>query len=105
MQITEIPDWWVIVQIPYGYKVFASWNASGLSGDRWRLNSGIKHVTSDPEFYYFHGYSGSVYQCNRLGYGVSSVWTGSVLDGMVDASGGMMEVLGDDRDWTELNVR
>ena len=49
------PDGWMIVKItgtnPH-YRVFGSWRGGYLSGDSWRMNSGIISVKEDGENYY-----------------------------------------------------
>jgi len=58
------PDNWLLFKLPKnaGYKVLGGW----WSGGRWRFNSGVTRITMDKDFYYFHGYSGSVYKCQRM---------------------------------------
>lgn len=71
------PDSWVVLKIkpspgaaPF-YKVLAGWRGGYLSGDSWRMNSGITGVTKDGNFYIFHGCSGSDYRCHETAYGLS----------------------------------
>jgi|TARA_Y100000310_G_C20704127_1_gene833247 hypothetical protein len=65
------PDNWVIIEINDGcssyYKVLAGWSGGYLDGDSWRMNSGITKVTEEENHYLFHGFSGSVYKCNKGG--------------------------------------
>jgi hypothetical protein len=83
----EIPDRWCIINIikdgdePIN-KVFASWYGGYLGGDYWRINSGIVNVTEDDTQYFFHGESGSIYQCNKETYGTTS-YGQSVLNGFI----------------------
>lgn len=76
------PDEWVLVKIsgpdPH-YRVFGSWRGGYLSGDSWRMNSGVTSVEKKGDYYLFHGKSGSVYKCHRKFYGVSSPYNESVL--------------------------
>lgn len=72
-----IPDKWLILEItpddestPY-LRVFGTWAGGYLSGDSWRINSGVTEITQDDDYYYFHGASGSVYNCHKSGYGVA----------------------------------
>jgi hypothetical protein len=75
--MTYTPDRWVLIKFSTpdwnGYKVLAGWNGSYLEGRRWKLNSGITKVEEDNLFYYFHGYSGSVYRCDKFSYGFNSI--------------------------------
>lgn len=71
------PDGWVLLKYSEDsgevtYSVFGSWSGGYLDGDSWRRNSGIESYTEDEDFYYFKGYSGSVYVCIKGGGRVSS---------------------------------
>ena len=63
------PDNWVIVKIAHPdeviYKILGGWSGGYLDGDSWRLNSGITKVEEDGDYFIFHGYSGSAYQCHK----------------------------------------
>lgn len=89
--ISEIPSRWVVVKIdnnsdkPF-YKVFATWAGGYTSSDRWKLNSGIKSVETDENYYYFIGHSGSCYKCHKNGYGVTASYNQGVLDNIVENS-------------------
>jgi hypothetical protein len=92
------PDQWQIVKItgtdPH-YRVFGSWSGGYLDGDSWRLNSGITSVSEDDEWFYFYGYTGSVYQCRKESYGVRSAYNAAIIKDYCDKSGGKMEILED----------
>ena len=66
---TYYPDTWVIIKFTSPenttYKVFGGWYGGYAKGDSWQLNSGIDYVKVDDNSYYFHGFSGSVYDCNK----------------------------------------
>lgn len=68
------PDNWVVFKTERDgdviYKVLAGWSGGYLDSDSWRINSGIEKVTEDDHYIYFHGSSGSVYQCNKNSYGL-----------------------------------
>jgi hypothetical protein len=104
--ITETPDNWVILKIENGdeplYKVFASWIGGYLNGDSWKLNSGIKTIEEDEDNYYFIGFSGSAYQCNKKGYGVASNFSLSVLDNLIEKTNGKITKM-ENQDWSKLN--
>lgn len=78
------PDAWVVLEITNPEtnetvnKLFAGWRGGYIHGDSWRLNSGIVRVEETPEYFDFHGYSGSVYQCIKSRYGMTG-YMGSVL--------------------------
>ena len=68
-----IPDNWVVVKIntkiPH-YRVVAGWSGGYASGSSWRVNSGITKVTKDKDYFFFHGATGSCYQCHKDTYAV-----------------------------------
>ena len=70
------PDRWLVVKIQKSeetiYKLFGSWGGGYTYGESWRMNSGITSITEDERYYYFHGNSGSCYQCNKEMYGSTS---------------------------------
>jgi len=101
-KISETPNKWVILGLPDNhYKVYGTWAGGYLDGDRWKLNSGIKEVEQDDDFYYFIGYSGSCYKCDKKGYGVMTSFGHDVLDKMIGLAKGQVEVLDDVDDWAE----
>lgn len=63
------PHSWVVLSINFEgkkyFKVLGGWSGGYLDGDYWRMNSGITHMEEDEDYYYFHGYSGSVYKCRK----------------------------------------
>lgn len=76
------PEEWCLVQITNNdphYRVFGSWRGGYITGDSWKLNSGITSVEEDEEFYYFKGYSGSVYRCHKERYGIRSPYNSGIL--------------------------
>lgn len=81
---TYIPDAWVVLQITNPEtnetidKVFAGWRGGYITGDSWKLNSGNKQVIEYPEYFEFHGYSGSVYKCIKSRHGMTG-YMGSLL--------------------------
>ena len=74
------PDNWVVIKFTqqvksgntgYGrtekvfYKVLGGWSGGYLSGDSWRLNSGIVEVQETVDSFIFIGNSGSRYICDK----------------------------------------
>jgi hypothetical protein len=110
--ISEIPDKWMVVKIDNNldksfYKVFATWVGGYryLNGDRWKLNSGIKSVESDNDYYYFIGYSGSCYKCHKKAYGIGTSYGEEVLHSMIENASKInitMSILSEDTEWKEL---
>jgi len=66
------------------YKVFATWAGGYLDGDRWKLNSGIRSVKQDGDYYLFEGFSGSWYKCHKSSYGVMTLYGQGVLNSLID---------------------
>ena len=68
VEMTE-PDYWVIVHIKSEYeeldKVLGGWSGGYLDGDAWQINSGIESIEDDEDYWYFHGFSGSIYKCHK----------------------------------------
>lgn len=89
--VSEIPDGWIVIKmepivgVPY-YKLFASWNGAYLSGDQWKMNSGISKVVEDEDHYYIFGFSGSCYKCNRHTYGKLTAYTHGILTNIISNS-------------------
>ena len=105
------PDYWKVVRITSTegevlYKVFATWCGGYLSGDSWKLNSGIKKVTIIDNHIIFEGYSGSKYKVvnNERSYR-TTMYSQSVLESMmkkIELLGGRIEELPFDTDWENL---
>jgi hypothetical protein len=90
----QIPDRWVVIKIndtTTQYKVFATWYGEYVSSDRWRMNSGIVSIDEDNDFYYFKGYSNSIYKCDKKKYG-TSFWTAGVLNGIIDEAKNKLDI-------------
>ena len=107
--ISERPEKWVVLKITnkdgIHYKIFGTWAGGYLDGDRWRLNSGISSIEEDENHYYFYGYSGSCYMCNKNDYGVATTYSKSVLDEFQIKAlekDTKIEVMGEDTDWLTL---
>lgn len=84
-----IPDRWVVLEFTspqYGTirKVFGGWYGGYLSGDSWRLNSGITREEVVDGILVFHGNSGSEYACHPDGYGLSAYMEGVLSSYMRD---------------------
>lgn len=90
------PDGWVLVKItgtdPH-YRVFGSWIGGYAQSDSWRLNSGITDVEEDDKYYYFKGFSGSCYKCNKSTYGELAMYNSGVINDYCNVSGGTMSII------------
>ena len=64
-------DNWVVLKFsgndPH-YRVLAGYSGGYITGNSWRLNSGITKVEEDEAFFCFHSSSGSRYRCNKDSY-------------------------------------
>jgi len=107
--ITETPERWSIVKITSEgktyYKVFGSWRGGYLSGDSWRMNSGIVKVEEDEESFYFLGESGSKYKCGKDLYGTASSYTEGILYTIKDKApkaNAILEIMSEETDWINL---
>lgn len=70
------PDNWVVAKLnvkddptqPTDYRVICGWSGGYLSGNYWRINSGIVSVEEDDQYFYFIGATKSVYKCHKESY-------------------------------------
>ena len=79
------PHRWLLVEQGDIHKVFASFDGGYLDGNSWRLNSGIKDVVIDGDYFLFHGFSGSVYKCHKEAYGTTGYGSMVLADLMAKA--------------------
>ena len=87
------PHAWVIAKIRREdeepeYRVLAGWYGGYLTGDSWRINSGIVRIVREGDFYAFYGESGSCYRCHKGTYKMSSM-TASAFEMLSKATPGM----------------
>lgn len=88
MKNVQIPYQWVLLKLPNNfYKIFAIWQGGYLNAFNWRINSGIKSVEQDKIYYYFHGYSGSIYECKKESYGINSLEANIFLNKIISETG------------------
>jgi hypothetical protein len=99
--MTYNPDNWVVIKIKSAdphYRILAGWSGGYLSGDSWKLNSGITRVEEDDHYFYFYGSSGSCYQCHKNVYCLrmnnSYIWTA-----LQEKHGDKVEMMPEDTDW------
>ena len=113
------PDSWVVVKIiteetlasddkttiegrTY-YKVLAGWSGGYLSGDCWRLNSGINLVFDHEDEFHFYGHSGSNYICHKETYGLKMSTAGVYKNLCLQQEfGGQIQLMSEDTDWSKL---
>jgi len=72
------PDNWIILKIKqknndkegYYFKVLGGWSGGYLDSDSWRMNSGIKEIIDNGDYWDIIGSSGSTYRCHKEGENV-----------------------------------
>lgn len=111
VQYTIKPDNWVMIEFDNSedpntiakFKVFAGW-----FHEEWKMNSGVKLIEEDEDYYYFHGYSGSCYQCNKKRYGITDgiinfrPWVGDQLHRVIELSDGKAKIMDESTDFINL---
>ncbi len=101
-----LPDNWVVLKITYktqtAYKVLAGWSGGYVSGDSWRMNSGITRVEDHETYYSFYGYSGSVYKVWKDRYGLRMNNAG-VYNQLKEKHGDAVEMMPEDTDWANFD--
>jgi hypothetical protein len=103
MNISETPERWVILKLPNDYyKVFATWAGGYLDGDSWKLNSGIKEVEQDDDYYYFVGFSGSCYKCHKKTYGTATSYGLGILNRILEQGNDQIELMEDSGNWGDM---
>ena len=99
------PDNWVVLKITNEqetiYKVLAGWCGGYLSGDSWRMNSGITGAEKQAYLYGFYGSSGSVYWCHEGTYRLTMA-NGGVYNELKERFGDGVEIMPEDTNWMEI---
>lgn len=103
------PERWLIIKIEskndpsYHYRVFGTWGGSYLEGQSWKMNSGIVSVTESDDYFYFKGYTGSIYRCPKRCYGIFSYGM-DVLQNIIENSKEVtITEMPEETDWVILN--
>lgn len=101
----SFPDNWVVIFLngddPH-YRILAGWSGGYLSGDSWRLNSGITRVEENDRSYYFYGSSGSCYVCGKQSYGLRMNNAG-IFDQLKERYGDKVQLMPEDTDWISMD--
>ena len=66
------PHRWLMIRVGDNYKIFGSWNGGYLDSAEWRLNSGVWRVEESGKNFFVHGFSGSMYLCDKVNYGATT---------------------------------
>ncbi len=75
------PDLWTILKVGDGsYKVAASWRGGYLSGDSWRVSSGIKKILDLDDYWEVTNVSGSTYLLHKNCVGMSRYLEGELYE-------------------------
>lgn len=103
------PDRWVMLKFNHNgeliYKILATFYGGYLSGDSWKLNSGVTKIEEDGQCYLFHGSSGSVYRCHKNSYGMGGYTSGvyaSFQKQVEEAEGVTMELMPEGTNFMEI---
>jgi hypothetical protein len=101
------PDAWQVIEIKGPnetiHKLFSTWYGGYLSGDAWKLNSGITSMKKVGKVYEVTGASGSIYRVpNHEHCYCTSAYTNSVLANLIEKSEYEIKVLPYDTDWENL---
>ena len=104
------PDKWVMLKFNHNseviYKILATFYGGYLSGDSWKLNSGVTKIEEDGQCYLFHGSSGSVYRCHKNAYGMGGYTSGiyASFRKQVDETDGVeMELMAPETNFMEIH--
>lgn len=99
------PDNWVIIKIkgddPH-YRVLAGWSGGYVTGNSWRLNSGITRVEEDKHHFYFYGSSSSCYKCDKGSYCLRMNNAGAWAR-LQELHGDKVELMPEDTDWLAMD--
>ena len=99
------PDNWVVIFLngedPH-YRVLVGWSGGYLTGDSWRLNSGITKVEEDNDSYIFYGSSGSTYSCTKGAYGLR-MNNAYIWDQLQELHGDKVQMMDEDTDWLSID--
>ena len=86
--MSHYPDFWKIVVLKIkdriDHRVVGGWSGGYLTGDSWRISSGITSIVSIGKFYEVHNTSGSVYYCRKDSERLNA-YTSSVVEGMKES--------------------
>lgn len=103
------PDKWVMVKFvtekQVTYKILASWAETYLGGASWKLNSGCTRIEEDDDWYFFYGYSGSVYRCHKKSYGMTGYTMGVYSrwqKQVAESEGASMEIMPEETNFMEI---
>jgi len=103
------PDNWVVIRLQENetaapiYKVLAGGDRQvGTRSDTWRFNSGIVGVEDVDHSYNFHGYSGSVYICNKYSYRLEDNIS-HFYDNVKAQLGDRVTLMDEDTDWLSID--
>jgi hypothetical protein len=83
-----IPEMWKVIEITTSKgevirKVFGGWRSSYLTGNHWRLNSGIESEDFDGDIYSFIGSSGSIYKCHKNLEGIQGMFLEAEFENII----------------------
>lgn len=102
------PDNWVVIRLkgddPH-YRILAGWSGGYLTGDSWRMNSGIvscQEFSDYTEYFVFKGSSGSEYRCGKGAY-MLRMNNAHIWDRLQELHGDKVELMPEDTDWMNMD--
>jgi len=103
----NVCDNWVVLKMegPQDtlYKLLVGTSGGYLSGDSWRMNSGITECKVNVDgMYEFYGYSGSIYLCNPKSYTLRHN-NSYIYNSLKEKFGDKVLLMDDIDDWTEFD--
>ena len=110
MSRTYNPDNWVVLKISdskgFFYKVLGGWSGGYLSGNSWRLNSGVSDVIFEDGMFFFYGASGSCYECHSDSYGLkmNNAHVVELLQSKQAESGVIVQLMPEDTEWVGMDL-
>ncbi|MDA1317393.1 MAG: hypothetical protein O3B87_05235 [bacterium] len=84
------------------YRILSGVSGGYLSGDSWRMNSGIVRVEEDEDYFYFYGASGSCYQCHKNAYCLRKN-NASIWNQLQELHSDKVELMDKDTDWLAMD--
>jgi hypothetical protein len=99
------PDNWVMIFMngddPH-YKILAGWSGGYLSGDSWKISSGVVKVDDHDTYYSFTNHSGSVYQCDKQSYGLR-MNNAYIWDKLQELHGDKVVMMDENTNWVDMD--
>lgn len=99
------PDNWVVIKFDepnLHYRLLTGTSGGYLTGNSWRMNSGIVKVEKVENGYHFIGTSGSVYHCRDNAYCLR-MNNAYIWDRLEEEQGARVSIMPEDTDWLNFD--